>query len=960
MQITIRKIGVTMRSTALRTSAILFIAATLAATGLAQKKPLTHDVYDSWQSTTGQRISNDGKWMAYALSPQQGNNKYYIKSVNGATEYTFDRGTNVRFSDDSKFVIATIVPDFEKAREETRKKVKTVDKTKNNLLIINLATGEKTEMERVTSYSIATEGSDWIVYRPEKPKPEPKKEDKNDGGLDQEPEKTQEPAKEEEEEEKKKKGHTDGYKIVARNLASGEETVFENISTYSFNKDGSKMYYVFSPKEIEGHGVFVHDFSDGSKSTIMDGLAKYIRMTFDEDGENIAILTDKDDYRAEKPSHSIYVHNVAAGTNKKVAQAGMKGVAEGWEVPSNSSMRWSKDSQRLFIGLKERPVEEPKDETPADEKVSIDVWSWTDEQLQPQQLLRAASTRNRQYEAIVDMGDGSITQYESKDHISVSLPNDGNGDYGISILPLANGAGATPDDIFLVDLKSGKPHLLLADFWGSLRWSPTGRWLVGWDSENDRTFMMDPRTKRKIDITDRVPHPLYNWEDDHPSGGGPYGTAGWNEDDSIAYVYDKFDIWEVPILRGEARNVTHGWGRTSNQTFRHIQLDRDAEFLDASKLHMLRSFDNEYKDAGFFSHTFKSSQLPRELVMDAVYYGFPTKARDADVLLFTRETASQSRDLYTSNLKFRNVKKHSSSNPQQKDYNWLTTELVEWTSLDGDRLQGIVYKPENIDYSKKYPLIAYFYEKNSQNLNRYRSPAPSASTINIPLFVSQGYIVFVPDIPYKIGYPGESAISAIVSGVNRVLADGYVDPDRLGIQGQSWGGYQVAYMVTETDMFAAAGAGAQVSNMFSAYGGIRWNSGLVRQLQYESGQTRIGGTMWEYPLRYLENSPIFFADKIKTPLLMMHNDKDGSVPWWQSIEMFTALHRLKKPAWLLNYNGEDHNLRQRKNRKDLSVRLSQFFDHYLKGAPMPIWMSEGVPATMKGKTYGFELSDKGG
>mgnify|MGYP000876570404 FL=1 len=198
-------------------------------------------------------------------------------------------------------------------------------------------------------------------------------------------------------------------------------------------------------------------------------------------------------------------------------------------------------------------------------------------------------------------------------------------------------------------------------------------------------------------------------------------------------------------------------------------------------------------------------------------------------------------------------------------------------------------------------------------------------------------------------------MSAIIPGVHKILSMGFVDKDRMGIQGQSWGGYQVAYMVTETNMFRAAGAGAPVSNMFSAYGGIRWGSGLVRQMQYEHGQSRIDGTIWDKPLRYLENSPIFFVDKVQTPLLIMSNDKDGAVPWYQGIELFTALRRLEKPAWLLVYNNEDHNLVQRKNRKDLSIRLSQFFDHYLKGAPMPVWMAEGVPAVNKGRTMGTEI-----
>jgi dipeptidyl aminopeptidase/acylaminoacyl peptidase len=251
-------------------------------------------------------------------------------------------------------------------------------------------------------------------------------------------------------------------------------------------------------------------------------------------------------------------------------------------------------------------------------------------------------------------------------------------------------------------------------------------------------------------------------------------------------------------------------------------------------------------------------------------------------------------------------------------------------------------------------MIVYFYERDSELLHSYRSPAPSASTINIPLFVSQGYVVLVPDIKYKSGYPGESAVGSILPATQEVLRRGFVDPKRVGIQGQSWGGYQVAYLVTETDMFAAGCAGAPVSNMLSAYGGIRGESGVVRQGQYEFGQSRIGESIWDAPLRYLENSPLIHADKVKTPLLIMSNDKDGAVPWQQGIEYFTALRRLDKRAWMLNYNGEAHNLVERRNRKDFSVRLSQFFDYYLKSGPLPVWMAEGIPALKKGRTMGTE------
>ena len=259
-------------------------------------------------------------------------------------------------------------------------------------------------------------------------------------------------------------------------------------------------------------------------------------------------------------------------------------------------------------------------------------------------------------------------------------------------------------------------------------------------------------------------------------------------------------------------------------------------------------------------------------------------------------------------------------------------ELVEWYALDGQKLEGLLYKPEEFDATKKYPMMTYFYEKNADNLHRHWAPEPHRSIINFTFYTSRGYLVFVPDIPYQIGYPGPSAVNAVLSGVTAMIDKGFVDRERIGVQGHSWGGYQSAFLVTRTDIFRCAEAGAPVSNMFSAYGGIRWGSGLSRMFQYEHTQSRIGGSIWEYPLRYMENSPIFFADKINTPLLIMHNDNDGAVPWYQGIELFVALRRLNKPVWMINYRGEPHWPTKWQNKKDWAIRMQQYFDHYLKDA----------------------------
>ena len=360
------------------------------------------------------------------------------------------------------------------------------------------------------------------------------------------------------------------------------------------------------------------------------------------------------------------------------------------------------------------------------------------------------------------------------------------------------------------------------------------------------------------------------------------------------------------------------------------------------------------KNGGFYSVNVDEVKDPVLLHSGAHSFSAPLKAKDSEKYIFTQSDIVAS-ELYVTD-DFKQLKKLTDVAAQQKDYNWLSAELMRWKMFDGKMSEGLLFKPENFDPTKKYPVILYFYERNADLLYNYRAPAPSASTINIPYFVSNGYLVFDPNIYYKKGEPGQSAYNSVVSAAKMLAKMPWVDSNRMAIQGQSWGGYQVAYLVTKTNMFRAAGAGAPVSNMTSAYGGIRWGVGINRQFQYEKTQSRIGATLWQRPDLYIKNSPLFAADKIKTPLLLMHNDADGSVPWYQSIELFTAMKRLGKKVWLLEYNGEDHNLVERKNRKDLSVRLGQFFDYYLKDLPAADWIKKGVPATQKGINWGLEVN----
>ena len=455
-------------------------------------------------------------------------------------------------------------------------------------------------------------------------------------------------------------------------------------------------------------------------------------------------------------------------------------------------------------------------------------------------------------------------------------------------------------------------------------------------------------------LTGDLPVAFYRELDDHPAPKPSYGSAGWTEDDEALLVYDAFDVWALdPAGESAPRNLTDGVGRDEQLRFRFVDLDFEDPVVPEEVL--LSAFHVKTKASGFYRDRVDGNGRPERLLMADAAHERPTAAEDRDVLVFSRSTFREFPDLWVTDRDFRAAEKITDANPQQAEYLWGQAELVEWTSNDGIPLQGIVVKPEGFDPARKYPMMVYFYERRSDALHRYQVPAAGGSSINFSFYASRGYVLFIPDIPYRIGYPGESALDAVVPGVLSLVAKGFVDEGRIGVQGHSWGGYQISYMITRTDLFAAAEAGAPVSNMTSAYGGIRWGTGMSRMFQYERTQSRIGGTLWEMPMRFIENSPIFTADKINTPLLMLHNDEDTAVPWYQGIELFVALRRLSRPVWMLNYNGEPHGLRKPQNRKDFAIRMQQFFDHYLMDAPPPVWMAEGVPAVLKGETLGLEL-----
>ncbi|NJD11343.1 MAG: S9 family peptidase [Gemmatimonadetes bacterium] len=953
-----------------------FLLASGASAQAGPGKPLDHGVYGYWNRISGQALSHDGAWALYEVEADSVDATLHIAGLNGGTAQHIARGDNGEFTADARFAIFLLKPAKQAVRQARLDKKKPEELPTDSLGILDLGSGMITRIARVKSFKLPRRSGAYLAYQLVKPEAKP-----DSAGPDsaraapgaQPPKPAAEPGRQPEPapgtaaapaaqaKKKDEPKREEGTELVLRTLATGEERRIADVVWYGFTEDGTRLVYTAGNKAGTAEGAFELATRRGAQTpTLLLGKGNYLTPGVDKAGRQVAFLANTADFTAERPEFTLYYWDGRAAAAAPVADARTPGVPEGWWVSENGSVSFSESGARLFFGTAPKPAPPPADTALSDEQVKVDVWHWQDPLIQPMQLSQLEQEKKRTYLAAYDFQGRRAVQLATRDIPDIEVANRGDGTIalGASGLPyqIATQWGEDGTDFYLVDVATGRATRVIEYLSGRAQLSPEGRWLTWYDRQQRQWLALDTRTRQQRVVSAGLP-PVFDEQHDTPDLPTAYGSAGWTLNDDLFLIYDRHDLWAVdPTGRRAPANVTDGEGRKQNLRFRYVRLDPEERAIDPSRDLLLRAFQLWTKQAGFYRDRMAAGAAPVQLLMAEKSFGQPTRARDADVLLVTRGDFREFPDLWVTEPSFRKFTRLSDANPQQQQYSWGTAELVTWRSGDGELLQGVLYKPDGFDPAKRYPMMVYFYERMSDGLYSHVVPAAGSSSINTTFYVSRGYLVFNPDIPYRTGYPGESALKAVIPGVLELIDQGFVDERHIGVQGHSWGGYQIAYLVTKTDIFAAAEAGAPVANMTSAYGGIRWESGMSRQFQYEKTQSRIGGTLWNAPLHFIENSPIFWADKVQTPLLMMHNDADGAVPWQQGIEYFLALRRLSKPVWMLNYNGEAHGLRKPQNRYDWTVRLQQFFDHYLLGAPAPVWLSRGVPALQKGKTLGLELA----
>lgn len=934
-----------------------------------QKKQL--DIADlmTWNRMLSPQISNDGNWVAYVLKAEEGDAVLKVWDARTGKTSSFDRGENPSFSADNQYLVFKIKPFEDTLKAQRRRKVKKEDLPKDSLGILQLGNLNLVKVADVKSFSVPEKWSGWIAFQKEIEKPKEEEKPAADSTALAAPDTVKiaeaPPAGRPEKEKKKKakkEGKDTGTKLVIRELATGREEVVPFVKDFTLAKEGPRLLLTCTGNDSTLlEGVYLFDCKARSLKPLWRQKGEYKQLSFDEKGTQAAFFANLDTTKAQVPPFGLCYWTNSLDSARIIADTASGFLPEKWLVSEHARPTFSKDGSKLYFGIAPPPI--LQDTSLLDEEiVNVEVWNYTDGLLHTNQKTLVDREKKRTYDVVWHVAQQKFVPLASKNMPETVFEGERNAPVALGYTEegyqqLITWEGAARRDLWLVDLSTGSRKEIAKGLRGSPRLSPGANFAVWYNEPDSAWFAYNVKTGSLSPITNNDKHPFYDELNDVPDFPNSYGLAAWMKDDRHVLIYDRYDIWQIdPSGQSAPVNLTNG--RASRTVYRYIQLDPEERFVEPGQRLMLHIFDEKTKASGYGFLLLGAGQ-PIQLVKENfAYQRRPQKAKDADRLLFTKENFQTFPDLLYSDLSFQKPRKVSNANPQQSEYSWGTIELYEWTSLDGQRLQGLLVKPEGFDPKKKYPMLVNFYERSSDDLNDYRTPLPGRSSINYSHYASRGYLIFSPDIPYRDGYPGESCLNAVVSGVTSLVDKGFVDKDRIGVQGHSWGGYQVAYLLTKTNIFKCAESGAPVVNMFSAYGGIRWETGLSRMFQYEHTQSRIGGTIWEYPMRFISNSPLFELDKMNTPVLIMHNDKDGHVPWYQGIEYFTALRRLGKPAWLLNYNDEPHWPLKLQNRKDFQTRMSQFFDYYLKDAPKPLWMERGVPAIEKGILQGLEAAQE--
>jgi len=864
------------------------------------QRPLTLDDYPEWSRITDAELSPDGRWFAHVQTPNEGDASLLVQELDGTRSYEGLNPSNVTFSADSRWVAFLSAHPEEDTADD--------DVAKTALHWIDLTTGARTEESGVQGFAFAEDGSHLAIH---KAQPE--------GDLDHE-----------------------GSDLLLRELAAGASFAFGNVSEFAFDDRSSHLAYLVDAEGRSGNGLYLMELAEGRIRSVDAGAYRYEDLAWSESGGGLAAL------RGDTPEGMVERENALLvvpmdGSTVVYDPGADPAFPDGFVLSERANTRWTEDGERVVVGIKAQEAEEPEVEDDRDEGVNVDVWHWKDDRLQSTQIIQAGADRRYTFTSVFNVDDRRFVRLANDDMRRVDLPG---GDYAMGRRDVAYRGDVTrPDgtaDFVRIDLDSGETTQVATGVRRPIGTSPDGEWWLYLADEH--VFAVELASLDRTDLTAETGIDFVNREWDRIDEQPVHGIAGWTEDGRVL-LNDRWDVWSVPLEGGSATAVTGGAGATEQVRYRVVDLEPDEDFVDPDGA-ILSGYGEWTKQSGYLRA--RPGGAPEPVLFGDEMIRRIQKASDADRVVFTRETFEQFPDYWVADASFDDPRQITDANPQIEEFAWGRRVLVDYTDERGNDLQATLALPAGYEEGRRYPMVVYFYEKMSQRHHEFSMPVyddrPHMST-----YASNGYLVLMPDIVYDDGYPGSSALDDVTAASREAIELGYADPDRIGLQGHSWGGYETSFILTQTNMFAAIVTGAPLTNLMSMNNILykRTGNGNGPILQWSQG--RMGDQPWDDMKRWMSQSPVHQAPNISTPFLILHGTEDGAVDWNQGLELYTAARRLEKEVILLSYPGEPHHLQREANQKDFQRRMKEYFDHHLTGEPAPAWMTEGVPHLQKGK-----------
>ncbi|MBY0541860.1 MAG: prolyl oligopeptidase family serine peptidase [Sphingobacteriaceae bacterium] len=926
---------------------ILFVSLLLI-TGktFAQKPALTWKDVSKWTYNRGNSLSADGQWMAWASGPTEGDLKMTIRKTLDTLHYTYPIGANaagLSFSKDSKYAAFKVSPKEAEAKIARKSMKPLYDK----LMLVSLVDNKQTTFEKVRNFSFSGNSSAWIAIQ--------------FAALETAP---------------KDKDAAKGTDVLLYNLATKKSYNLGNISEFSFNKAGDQLAYLVDANGKNGNGVFIRDMKTGITTALDNDNAVYKSINWNEEGNAFALLkANKNEKYKEDVLSLIGINKINGELTAKVIYNNLEdpNFPKGMGISTNASPYWSDDQTTLFFGINSLEKKEDKKadsvsktknpnakadslakmvkpEVKKDdiEKPDMIIWNWQDKRLQSAQQTQEMRDKNFNYTSSYRLADKKFMQLADSNMRSVIVaPKQlyaigyDNSNYELS----GNLDGQSYTDVYLIDLKTGTKKNLFTKMYtsngGRLSIAPNGK--IASYYVDGVFYSINLENGQTANLTGNIKASFIDELDDHNVSKPATQNFGWSTDSKFALIKDNYDLWKISADGKSAISLSDNWKSKKSEVLSKLRIYEDEKGTDLSKDQYFSVFNVKDKKGGIGILPAGKTKINILLMDDNSYGGF-AKAENTKTFVYTKSNFEQSPVYFASTSSDLSAPKQVNKNtPDQAKYSWTSgVKLIDYVSANGDSLQAALYLPANYVAGKSYPTITYIYERLTDGLNNYAMPSFPGGGFNKALYLSNGYAVLEPDIKYKLNDPGMSAVACVVPAVKAAIATGIVDAKNVAIHGHSWGGYQTSFLITQTNIFKAAAAGAPLTNMISMYSLIYWNSGGTNQAIFEASQGRLTPGYWDNWDAFARNSPVYHIKKVQTPLLLLHNDKDGAVDYTQGIEYYNGLRRLNKPVVMITYKGENHGIAKLPNRKDYAVRMMEYFDYMLKGKPAPEWWSKGV------------------